>query len=1017
MMIKKLNYKLFLFFVFFVILSTNAQEGNSTVLKGKITDEKNAPLAGALVSAGNDEKTYSNQKGEFEISVKDSKSITVALDKYNSQQIAITDAETGIDVKMKLSEVFFEEKDKINLPFGQLEKGRIVGSVSNLNIEEHFSKDQRIGLNSAVSGKVGGVFGGSNVLGLGNAVYIIDGVPRSADYINLTEIEDVTILKDPVSRVLYGSAADKGVILITTKRGAIGKKNLTVRADYGVQKAVAKPNYLGAADYMTYYNQALLNDKRPVKYTDQQISDTRSGINPIFNPDVDYYSDEFVKDDVSYLDVNIEASGGNKQAQYFLTGGFSNNEGWLNKGTTEETNRYNIRANSNYKLSSKLKMNLDVVGVVNQYKSPNVFDINNLGATDDNNYSISSDFWTKAQTNLPNSFPLLIPIADITNPASYQGAYLVDGKYLLGGTKEFTRNIYGDLTNRGNKTATDRYFQVNSGLDWDLSAITKGLSVKGNVTFDFLNTSVETQNKSYAVYQPFTDPVTGIVSVTKIGADVPSNEKSVSTDEAYFSRRLGFYGTLDYDRTFGEHSIKATALTYLTEEQIPNAFQTLRSLNYGLRANYMFKNKYVVDFSGVYIGSKKLNQGDNFAFAPTGGLGWIISNESFFKKNKTDFLKLRGSVGLLQNDNWDNVFLYESSYSTGNNFNYNNGTVSNRELNINNIAAPIDWQKRLEFNFGFEGSFFNKSLYADASYFYSKGYDIVTVLTNATPDVLGYKYSANNNSFIDSGIEYTVKYTKALSKDVKIAAGLYSVFAVGTVDKVDEPNYGPNAQTRLRTGRNSGALFGLQADGLYGESDFNTDGTLVTGLPSVTFGSVQPGDIKYVDINKDGVIDVNDQKIIGNSRPSVQYSFDFNVSYKKFDFYVLGLGQDGQDRYRNSSYFWISGDAKYSEKVLDAYGPDNKNVNASMPRLSSTNNNNNYRSSTFWLYSSDYFTIPTMQISYNLVGKEKAFFNNIKFFVKGNNLIVINNENDDLRFGVGSSPITKGMSIGLISSF
>jgi TonB-linked SusC/RagA family outer membrane protein len=1017
MMIKKLNYKLLLFFVFFVILSTNAQEGNSTVLKGKITDEKNVPLDGALVSAGNDEKTYSNQNGEFEISVKDSKSITVALDKYNSQQIAITDAETGIDVKMKLSEVFFEEKDKINLPFGQLEKGRIVGSVSNLNIEEHFSKDQRIGLNSAVSGKVGGVFGGSNVLGLGNAVYIIDGVPRSADYINLTEIEDVTILKDPVSRVLYGSAADKGVILITTKRGAIGKKNLTVRADYGVQKAVAKPNYLGAADYMTYYNQALLNDKRPIKYSDQQISDTRNGINPIFNPDVDYYSDEFVKNDVSYLDVNIEASGGNKQAQYFLTGGFSNNEGWLNKGTTEETNRYNIRANSNYKLSSKLKMNLDVVGVVNQYKSPNVFDINNLGANDDNNYSISSDFWTKAQTNLPNSFPLLIPITDITNPASYQGAYLVDGKYLLGGTKEFTRNIYGDLTNRGNKTSTDRYFQVNSGLDWDLSAITKGLSVKGNVTFDFLNTSVETQNKSYAVYQPFTDPVTGIVSVTKIGADVPSNEKSVSTDEAYFSRRLGFYGTLDYDRTFGEHSIKATALTYLTEEQIPNAFQTLRSLNYGLRANYMFKNKYVVDFSGAYIGSKKLNQGDNFAFAPTGGLGWIISNESFFKKNKTDFLKLRGSVGLLQNDNWDNVFLYESSYSTGNNFNYNNGTVSNRELNINNIAAPIDWQKRLEFNFGFEGSFFNKSLYADASYFYSKGYDIVTVLTNATPDVLGYKYSANNNSFIDSGIEYTVKYAKALSKDVKIAAGLYSVFAVGTVDKVDEPNYGPNAQTRVRTGRNSGAMFGLQADGLYGESDFNTDGTLVTGLPSVTFGSVQPGDIKYVDINKDGVIDVNDQKIIGNSRPSVQYSFDFNVSYKNFDFYVLGLGQDGQDRYRNSSYFWISGDAKYSEKVLDAYGPDNKNVNASMPRLSSTNNNNNYRSSTYWLYSSDYFTIPTMQISYNLVGKEKAFFNNIKFFVKGNNLIVINNENDDLRFGVGSSPITKGMSIGLISSF
>lgn len=1017
MMIKKLSNKLILFFVFFVILSTNAQEENSSILKGKITDEKNVPLVGALVTSGNDEKAYSNQKGEFEISVKDSKSITVALDKYNSQQVSITDTEASMEIKLKLAQLYFEEKDKVNLPFGKLEKGRIVGSVSNLNIEEHFNKDQRIGLSSATNGKVGGVFGASNVLGLGNAVYIIDGVPRSADYINLTEIEDVTVLKDPVSRVLYGSAADKGVILITTKRGAIGKKNLTVRADYGIQTAVAKPNYLGAADYMTAYNQALLNDKRPIKYTDAQISDTRNGINPIFNPDVDYYSDDFVKDDVSYLDLNLEASGGNKSVQYFLTAGLSNNEGWLNQGATEETNRYNIRANSNYKLSSKLKMNLDVVGVVSAYKSPNVFDINNLGDSADNNYTVSSDFWLKAQNNLPNSFPLLIPIADITDPASYQGADLIDGQYLLGGTKEFTRNIYGDLNKRGIKTITDRYFQVNSGLDWDLSALTKGLSVKGNITFDFLNTSVETQNKSYAVYQPFKDPVTGIVSVTKIGADVPSNEKSVSTDEAYFSRRFGFYGTIDYDRDFGDHSINATALTYITEEQIPNAFQTIRSLNYGLRANYMFKNRYVLDFTGAYIGSKKLNQGDNFAFAPTGGLGWIISNEGFFKKNKTDFLKLRGTVGLLQNDNWDNHFLYESSYSTGNFFNYNNGTVRNKELNINNIGSPIGWQKRVEFNFGFEGSFFNKTLYADASYFYSKGYDLIASLDNSTPDILGYKYSANNNSFIDSGIEYTLKYNKAIGKDVKIAAGLYSIFATGTVDKVDEPNYGANGETRVRTGRNSGAMFGLVANGLYGESDFNTDGTLTAGLPKVSFGSVQPGDIKYVDINKDGVIDVNDQKMIGNSRPSVQYSFDFNVSYKNFDFYVLGLGQEGQDRYRNSSYFWISGDAKYSEKVLDAYGPDNKNVNASMPRLSSTNNNNNYRNSSYWLYDSSYFTIPTMQISYNLIGKEKAFFNNIKFFVKGNNLIVINNDNDDLRFGVGSSPITKGMSIGLISSF
>ena len=1014
-MIKNLYKKLVLFLAILTCVFVNAQEKDSYVLKGQITDQFSMPLAGALITDANNNQAYSNMNGHFEISIKDSNQILVELDNYESQQVEVTNTIENLKITLKDKNVFFEEKDKINIPFGTLEKGRIVGAVSAIDIEDHFNKDQRIAIGSAITGKVGGVYNNSNVLGLGSAVYIVDGIPRSPEYVNLTEVAEITILKDATSRVLYGSQADKGVILITTKRGSKTKRNISVRADYGIQSPLALPEYLNAADYMVAYNQANLNDGKPIKYPSAFIDENRTGLNPLFNPDVDYYGNTFLKKDVSYFDANMEASGGNENAQYLLNMGFSTNEGWLNLGDQEISNRVNLRANTDYKLSSRLKMRLDAVALFNIYQSPDVFDV-------DDNGSVTSDFWSKAQSNLPNLYPLLIPISSIADPASYAGANLVDGQYLLGGTSEFTRNIYGDLTNRGTKRINDRYFQINTGLNWDLGFITEGLSIKSDITFDFFNTYVENQNKAYAVYQP--TMVGNDISVIKIGADVPSNEQSLNENEAYFSRKLGLYTTLNYKRDFGKNSFDVTGLMYMNEWALPNTQQNIKSLNYGLRANYMYDKKYVMEFSGAVIGSRKLAKADRFAFAPTFGLGWILSNEDFFNNTiKADYLKFRGSVGLLKNDNWDNHFLYETSFSTGGYFNYSNTTgnnaVRNRELNYNNIAADVEWQKRLEVNIGFEGLFLNKSLYADASIFRTKSFDLITELNNSTPDLLGYVITSNNNAFVDSGLEYTLKYTKNINDNWKISIGHNSIFATSKVDKLDEPIYGPNAQTRIRTGNNSSAMFGLTADGLYGPSDFNLDGTLVSGLPTTTFGSVQPGDIKYVDINNDGVINDDDQSIIGNGRPDVQYSFDLNISFKNLDFYILGFGQAGQDRYRNSSYFWSYGEQKYSVTALDAYGPNNLDTNASMPRLSSTKNNNNYRNSSFWIYKSNYFTIPTMQLSYNLKSASKKYFNDMKLFVKGNNLLIINSNKDidNLRFGVGSSPLTKSVSLGVITSF
>ena len=173
----------------------------------------------------------------------------------------------------------------------------------------------------------------------------------------------------------------------------------------------------------------------------------------------------------------------------------------------------------------------------------------------------------------------------------------------------------------------------------------------------------------------------------------------------------------------------------------------------------------------------------------------------------------------------------------------------------------------------------------------------------------------------------------------------------------------------LRKGTATDALWALRSDGLYSEADFNADGSLVSGLPVPTFGAVQPGDIKYLDQNGDNIIDEKDQRIIGHGLRT-QYSLYLDINFKNLEFYVLGIGQSGNDDYRSGDYYRVFGDVKYSEMVNDAYGPNNKDVNAMHPRLSTTSASNNNRNSDYWLYKNNSFVIPTMQLTYNFSGKK-----------------------------------------------
>lgn len=1015
------KYILIAFLFLSSILTTQAQKVKN--ISGKVLDNNGRPLSEVTISGDEGSvRSVSENDGSFKISVKESQLLIFELDNFQSKTINVNDIIANPAIVLEKIEFLSGQSNKITIPFGKIEKRRIVGDVTSIDVKGGLSYDSRQNITSALYGKVPGLMNNWDVLGLGNATIVVDGIPRTNTNFDLSEVAEITVLKDALSRMMYGSAADKGVILVTTKRGQALKKDMHVFGEYGVSVPKATPNYLGSAAYMKVYNQALINDGKTPKYSQDAIDATASGVDPIRYPDEDYYSSRYVKDITSFYNFNAEASGGNTNAQYYVNIGWKHNEGWMNIGQ-EKTDLLNVRGNVDYQIHENLKMSIDAVARFDLYKAPNVVDVNQYGY-------ITANFWNKLTTSLPNSFPVLIPANLVNDETVLNSANLIDDQYLLGGNTIYQSSLYGDMTLRGDREEQNRTLQFNTALDWDLNFITQGLKAKGYLTFDFFNRFVSTQNQGYAVYNPIYDDA-GNMTIEKIGKDSPTNIVNVSADEGYFERNMGAYLTVDYDRVFGDHAISATALGYRQQLTIPydesstthkTYSQDFKNLHFGWRANYMYKEKYLAEFGGTIAGTQKLAKEDQYAFAPSLGLGWIMSKEDFLSNNKIiNYLKVRASYGILKNDNWENYFLYQTAFEQGNWYNYSNtsgnSAVRNKEMNYTTVANNISWQTRREFNIGFESMLLDKHLWVEGAYFNSASIDNVTEMNNLYPDIIGsVSRYANYNSYNDQGIELGLNYSAKIH-DLKVTVGSNLVYSKPKITKMDEPFYAADAQYRYKVDKVSDGIWGYEADRLYSESDFNVDGTLNTVLPTPTFGSVQAGDIKYKDLNGDNAIDEDDQTLIGNNSARLQYSLNLRLEYKNFDLFVLGVGQNGQEKLRNNSYYWTYGELKYGENALEAYGPDNKDINALMPRLSSTKNNNNYRNSTYWMYKNNWFTLPTMQLTYHFNTRPTSVLKNWSAYIRASDLISIDSNKKYNDLNIGSAPQTRSFAFGIVASF
>ncbi|MBC6994256.1 SusC/RagA family TonB-linked outer membrane protein [Neolewinella lacunae] len=976
---------------------------NLTTVTARVLSINAEPVAGASVSTAEGSIVVTtDDSGNFTIKAKPTDILRVASSGFASQQIQVSDVAASPVISLERLPFQLSEEDKVKLPFGSFKKRHIVGGVTTLNIEDILAYDNEQNFNGILTARVPGLFGGGNIRGLGEGVVIVDGIPRPASSLNLQEIDQISVLRGITARALYGSQAERGLIYVTTKRGQPFERRMNITAETGFLSAISFPDYLGSADYMSLFNEALANDGEAPRYTQAQIDATRAGTNPVLNPDQDYFNSTFLSDMNPFHKIIMEASGGNNNARYYLNLGWNRIGSFLNigEGINEKSNRFNVRGNVDYKLNDWLSFGLDGVAVIQFDRNPR--------------YS-GGDFWSLASTVRPDAFPLLIP-ADQIGENLLPSATLVNGNFVLGGTNEFPdQNVYGELVLNGFRETTDRVVQINSGLDFDLSGITPGLTAKAYLSFDFINSFVVNQTNDYAVYQSFqgTDSLGNpVTNYQRLGNDVRSDDQIINNNDIGFSRRLGTYGVIDYEHRLngGPNRLKLTALAYRDEFSTRDELQFQKNLHFGLRANYAIADKYIFEAVGTYAGSPRFIEENRWAFSPSLGASWVLSEEKFLAESKVfDYLKLNASWGIINTDQGvEDFYLYRTSFTQGGNFFYNDGVFFNNILNLTSGNEGLGWIKRKELNIGFEAKL-GKSLWLETNYFRSQSSDQITRLTQTYPGLLGgddFTPLENFESYLDSGLELGANWENKVGK-FTYSLGVNLVYATPKALIVNESDGLPDY--RRRQGQPTDAIFGYVSEGFFANQE-DIDNHAVQ-----TFGEVQPGDIKYRDLNNDGIINQDDQEIIGNASARFQYGLNLRLGYGGFTLFVQGLGQTGGDRYFNNPYYWVFGDRKYSTEVLDRWTPETA-ATATYPRLSSRNNPNNFRNSTQWLYDNGFFNLRRVQLSYSL----PQLFNGMQtatIYLRAANLFTIADALEERELNIGTAPQTRTYAAGIIASF
>ena len=968
-------------------------------LTGVVLDEKSKPLVGVSVFVKDVAGlgTVTDAKGNFKIKVDQYKTVVFNFLGYKRQEILLVDQRV-LNITMEEAEVSVLDEVVVT-GTGTQRKLTSTGASSTVDVND-MKSNPTSSLTNALAGNVPGVMAmqmsgqpgrnisefwirGISTFGGGtSALILVDNVEREINDINIEDIETFTVLKDAALTAIYGSKGANGVILITTKHGKEGKISINIKDETIYNTRTITPEF---EDGFTYAN--LLNESRITRnfepiYQPEELEILRLGLDPDLYPNVDWQN-LLLKDGAMTYRVNLNMNGGGSTARYFVSGSYINEGGMYHTdetlrndyNTNANYNRYNYRLNTDINVSPSTILKVGVAGSLDKRNSPGLGD---------------NDFWG-----------ILFGYSPIRTPIMYSNGYVP-----AIGTGNQT-NPWVAATQTGFNENWTNKIQTNVTVEQNFDFITRGLRLRGIIGFDTRNNNNIQRRKWPEQWRAgrARDEYGNLVF-----EHISGPQELYQSSSADGERREFYDVMLNYDRSIKDHNFGAVARftrdalvrTVNLGDDIKNGIARRNQALAG-RITYNWKMRYVADFNFGYTGSENFAVGHQYGFFPAASAAWNISEEPFIKENINwlNLLKVRYSWGRVGNDQLAGgqrfPYLYTIGASSGSVYQWGDYGLDRSfpSMRYTQVASPhVTWEMAEKQNLGLDLALFREKVIANVDFFDEKRSGIY-MTRDFLPAIIGLEStpSANVGTVKSRGFDGRLEYRQRFG-NLNVTARSNMTYSKNVILERDQPNnvYKYQNTEGYRVDQN----VGLIALGLF--KDYED----IRNSPTQTFGIYQPGDIKYKDVNGDGVVDGGDNVAIGSTRrPNLIYGLGSSLSYKGFDlsFHIQGAGKSsfftyGKTVYAFSEGEWgqimkgIMGEDRWISAEISG-DPTTENPNASYPRLSYGANPNNFRNSTYWLRDGQYIRLKTVDIGYNLpklfVNKIRA--NNVRLFVVGTNLL------------------------------
>lgn len=955
-----------------------------TTIRGKITDQNNVPLPGVNLSIqeSKDHKSVNTDaEGKFTISCNTSDVFVIKMEGY----LTLTKSAVEIDnTTTMLAKVLIDagDDDNVYIPFGVRKRRQVSATVSTIKGDD-LPQLPSSSLNNVFSGRLPGLYiyafgsqqpgydvsafmvrGRSSYNNNQDPLVLVDGVERDFRYMDLNEVESVSVLKDAATLAWYGMYAANGVIYVKTKRGSAIKTSVTFDAQGGAATPMQLTKNIDSYTYASLYNQAQINSGNPATYNAATLAAYQD---PTSDP-YKYPNNNFVRDYTRNISPTerfvATVTGGNAFVKFFTLLSYYNQGGFY-KGSNNpqydaSTNfdKYNLRTNLDLHVNKNLDVSLDIGGRITHLRFPQVG---------------TSGFLTTIYSTPPNAFPVLN----------------ADGTY--GGTSLFQKsNPLAMMNAAGVSTDLTRNMMAGINAKQKLNGILNGLSLNLFYSYDVYGSYRSGFDQSYEVYeQSATTPGTYTRYGTASVVNYSSNTFSGNV------RKNELWGGFDYDQNFGKHGVNITTRVERASTATFSLIDTRRE-SWANRISYNYNQRYFVDMIGTFYGSENFIPSDRWGFFPAASAGWIISDESFMKNIKfLDFLKLRGSYGLVGNDALTSLtrrFQYLTTYNrstTGYNFGTSyTGVGGTGEYALGN--PDLTWEKAYKTSVGFDTKMFKQKLSISADYFYEDRKDLLT--NSLLPSILGQTLVQVNEGEAEyRGFEASFNYNQKFGK---VNFNLYGNFTYN-VSKILAINEGaglPDYQKQIGHPITSVTLTqggGYTRNFLLSDGIFQSQAQIDASPQQLFSKNVRPGDIKYKDINGDGVINNLDFVTTDyNFVPNSFFGFGSSASYKNFDVSVFFQGIKGRTiSIQNIINSGNANNGYINQFSTDAWTPSNPG--APFPRLIVADRGNNTQNSDFWLRSGDYIRLKNAEIGYSLPQAvvKRMRLSQLRFYISGTNLL------------------------------